>query len=171
MNRCAELYPLPFEARVRVGMGLLWATERNRATKMKGQTNSRILAPKLQRRLRDDMTDSERRLWSMLRSRQIENRKFRRRHPYERFILDFVGLDIGLVIEVDGGRHAGSATDRERDRFLQGAGFTVLQLWNHDVLENLDGVSKAIRTTVLKLLATYPHSSPPLEGEGTKPGH
>lgn len=85
---------------------------------MQGQTNRRILEPKLQCRLRNDMTDAERKLWQHLHGRQLDGCKFRRQHPYHDFVLDFVCLDRKLVIEVDGGQHVGSQSDAARDRFL-----------------------------------------------------
>ena len=45
------------------------------------------------------------------------------------FIGDFVASEIGLVIEVDGNRHANrGATDARRDAKLRRLGFTVLRL-------------------------------------------
>ncbi len=49
------------------------------------------------------MTDAERKLWSILRGRQIEGLKFRRQHPFKNYILDFVCLEEKIIIEVDGG--------------------------------------------------------------------
>jgi very-short-patch-repair endonuclease len=138
---------------------------------MKGQTHPCILRSKLQRRLRTNMTDAERRLWSMLRGRQIEGCKFRRQHPYEHFILDFVCLDIGLVIEADGGQHLDNPTDRERDEALNLAGFQVLRFWNHDILQNSELVGEAIFRAVSNLKVTHPLPNPPPEGEGEKSDH
>jgi very-short-patch-repair endonuclease len=73
--------------------------------KMKGQTNKQLLERKTQRKLRRNMIDAELRLWQCLKSRQLRGFKFRRQHPFEDFILDFVCLEALLVIEVDGGQH------------------------------------------------------------------
>lgn len=59
-------------------------------TIMCGQTNKGILEPKLQRRLRNNATDTERALWQRLRARQLDGCKFRRQHPFGDYILDFV---------------------------------------------------------------------------------
>ncbi len=72
---------------------------------VKGQTNQRILKHKIQRGLRKNMTEAELRLWQCLRQRQIGGFKFRRQHPFNDHILDFVCLEAKLVIEVDGGQH------------------------------------------------------------------
>ena len=55
------------------------------------------------RRLRRDMTDAERELWSRLRDRQMRGLKFRRQMPIEGFVADFACVEARLVIEVDGG--------------------------------------------------------------------
>ena len=135
---------------------------------MKGQSHHGILAPKLQRVLRARMTDAERRMWSLLRGKQMAGCKFRRQHPFERWILDFVCLELRLIVEVDGGQHADAPDDRARDRFFEGAGFTILRFWNHDVLQQGDAVADAIYRTVMQLRATHPHPNPPPEGEGVE---
>src|SRR6266852_5901992 len=84
----------------RGGQGRGWVTQ------VKGQTNANILRRKLQRQLRHKPTDAERKLWSVLRARQMAGYKFRRQHPFGDYILDFVCLEARLVIEVDGGQHA-----------------------------------------------------------------
>ena len=134
---------------------------------MKGQTNQRILKPKLQRRLRNSPTDAEHRLWQRLRGRQIEDCKFRRQHPYADFILDFVCLERQTVVELDGSQHAGANdSDAARTLVLESDGFTVLRFWNNEVFENIEGVLEAIRQCLEQHGATPSPPNPPLEGEG-----
>jgi very-short-patch-repair endonuclease len=45
-----------------------------------------------------------------------------------------------LVVEVGGGQHADSQTDKVRDVSLSAAGYRVLRFWNSDVLANREGV-------------------------------
>jgi very-short-patch-repair endonuclease len=130
---------------------------------MKGQTNRSILGPKLQRRLRNAPTDAERKLWRRLKGRQLENCKFRRQHPFENYIADFVCLERFLVIELDGGQHT-EAADFERTSRLEKFGFLILRFWNNDVLLNTDGVMEAIRLALGARAPSPPN--PPLEGEG-----
>jgi len=40
--------------------------------------------------------------------------------------------------------------DRKRDKFFEENGFTVLRIWNNEVLENLDGVLERVRVTCLQ---------------------
>lgn len=131
---------------------------------MKGQTGESVQGSKLQRTLRRNMTDAERKLWYRLRSNQL-GVKFRRQHPFENFILDFVCLQVGLVVEVDGGQHVEQAEyDAQRTAALEKAGFRVLRFWNNQVMNELDSVVEVIRLD----LETHPHPSLPPEGEGVK---
>jgi very-short-patch-repair endonuclease len=94
------------------------------------------------------MTDAERRLWSKLRMRQLDGHKFRRQAPFERYILDFVCLEKRIVVEVDGGQHADSASDSVRTAFLATRGFRVIRFWNAEVLRDLDSVLNRILTAL-----------------------
>ena len=130
---------------------------------MKGQTNRSILGPKLQRRLRNAPTDAERNLWRRLKGRQLENCKFRRQHPFENYIVDFVCLERSVVVEIDGSQHT-EAADFKRTSRLKKFGFVVLRFWNNDALLNTEGVMEAIRLALEALAPSPPN--PPLEGEG-----
>ena len=125
---------------------------------MHGQTNKYVLNNKLQGTLRNNMTDAERKLWRFLRGRQFDGFKFRRQHPYEQYILDFVCLEKKLVVEVDGGQHAEEKLhDSERTLFLGKAGFTVLRFWNHEVMVQMD----AVRECIWRALHDDAYPSPP----------
>ena len=91
------------------------------------------------------MTETERRLWRRLRMRDLEGHKFRRQRPIGPYIVDFVCLTRGLIIEVDGGQHAERAeADAHRTAYLTARGFRVLRFWNNEVSANLEGVCEAI---------------------------
>ncbi|WP_439372439.1 endonuclease domain-containing protein [Bradyrhizobium sp. DASA03120] len=102
------------------------------------------------RRLREWQTSAEAKLWQALRNRQLAHWKFRRQHPVDRYVVDFVTLD-GRLIEVDGVTHS-SPTEIERDeprtKALEASGFLVLRVSNTDVYENLEGVLELIRTSL-----------------------
>jgi very-short-patch-repair endonuclease len=100
------------------------------------------------RQLRKNMTDAECALWRLLRQRQINGLRFRRQVPIDHYIVDFACLEARLVIEVDGGQHFESETDKRRDAYLQVQGFRVLRFWNNDVLSNPDGVHRVITETL-----------------------
>ena len=95
--------------------------------------------------LRRNQTDAELRLWMRLRSRQLSGYRFRRQHPVGPYVVDFICIEAGLVVEVDGGQHS---LDKERDQlrteYLERAGFRVVRFWNNDVLLNTANVLEEI---------------------------
>lgn len=100
------------------------------------------------RRLRQTLTDAERRLWSALRGRQLGGWKFRRQHPVGPYILDFACLEGRLAVEADGGQHADSHYDERRSLWLIDQGWRVVRFWNNDILQNTEGVL----TEILRVL-------------------
>jgi len=95
------------------------------------------------RHLRRRQTDFERKLWYALRNRQLAKFKFRRQQPIGPYIADFFCSEVGLIIELDGSQH-GEPENRRRDEkrteFLESRGYKVLRFWNHDLIENMEGV-------------------------------
>ncbi|MFY9974968.1 MAG: DUF559 domain-containing protein [Chromatiaceae bacterium] len=101
------------------------------------------------RRLRREMTFAERLLWAQLRQRELDGFKFRRQHPIGRFIVDFVCIEARVVVEIDGGQHAGRRVrDEARTAWLNGQGYRVLRFWNNEVLQATDAVREAIRSAL-----------------------
>jgi very-short-patch-repair endonuclease len=95
------------------------------------------------------MTDAEKLMWSNLRDRRFQGIKFKRQKPIAGYIVDFVALDLKLIIEIDGGQHAERmAADAVRTRRLEESGYHVVRFWNHDVLGNLEGVLEALAQEV-----------------------
>ena len=92
------------------------------------------------RKLRRNQTDVEKVLWYKLRNRQLKGIKFHRQYQIGPYIVDFVCLEHFLIIELDGGQHAENRKDLSRTKFLEQKGFEVLRFWNHEVLENIEGV-------------------------------
>ncbi len=97
------------------------------------------------RALRRQMTEAEKVMWSKLRDRRLDGVKFKRQKPIAGYIVDFVALDLKLIVEIDGGQHAEKATeDAARTRVLEDSGYHVVRFWNHDVLGNIEGVLEAL---------------------------
>jgi very-short-patch-repair endonuclease len=98
------------------------------------------------RTLRRESTDAEKRLWALLRNRNLDGWKFRRQMPIESFIVDFCCIEARLIVELDGGQHANSRKryDDERSRELRAHGFRVLRFWNSEVLHETEGVIQEI---------------------------
>jgi very-short-patch-repair endonuclease len=108
------------------------------------------------RRLRKDMTEAERRLWSLLRNRKLTRLKFRRQVPVGPYVADFLSFQARLIVEADGGHHADSPHDATRDTWFRHQGFTVIRYWNSDILTNPD----AILATLLERARAYQETAP-----------
>ncbi|HKY90133.1 MAG TPA: endonuclease domain-containing protein [Nevskiaceae bacterium] len=121
------------------------------------------------RRLRHELTDAERLVWSCLRDRRFLGLKFRRQFSIGIYIADFVCVESKLVVELDGGQHVlQEEYDARRSAFLEGAGYRVVRFWNHDVLRDLSVVLESLRSTALEQAAlTRPFGPPsPARGRG-----
>ena len=92
------------------------------------------------RRLRKDMTDAERKLWSLLRNRTLARCKFRRQVAIGPYVADFLSFEARLIVEADGGQHASVPRDPTRDAWFRHQSFTVARYWNCDILNNPSGV-------------------------------
>jgi very-short-patch-repair endonuclease len=57
------------------------------------------------KKLRENQTEAEEKLWLAVKNNQIEGYKFRRQHPLSIYIADFYCHALKLVIEIDGGYH------------------------------------------------------------------
>ncbi len=100
------------------------------------------------RRLRREMTVSEKKLWVVLRALQLP---IRRQAPIGRYLVDFAIHSAGLIIEVDGGRHdlpEAQLHDATRDEWLRSQGYRVLRFRNEQALNDPDGVVEAILETL-----------------------
>ena len=99
--------------------------------------------------LRANQTEAEQRLWYHLRAHRFMELKFKRQKPMGCYIVDFVCVEYRLIIEIDGGQHAEQAGyDLQRDAWLRSQGYTVLRFWNHEVMQQLEGVLEQIRSTI-----------------------
>ena len=103
------------------------------------ERRSRLLAERAQR-MRHAPTASEAALWRRLRGRRL-GVQFRRQVVLGRFIVDFVAPSARLIVEVDGGWHAGREdADARRDAVLQRLGYRVLRL-SAELVEREVGVA------------------------------
>ncbi|MBZ9728702.1 endonuclease domain-containing protein [Salegentibacter sp. JZCK2] len=98
------------------------------------------------RKLRQNMTSSEKMLWEHLNNNQL-GYKFRRQHPLQSFIVDFYCHQFKLVIEIDGGYHNSKkqkVADQEREELLQFQELHILRFTNEEVVENIQKVIEQI---------------------------
>jgi isoleucyl-tRNA synthetase len=99
-------------------------------------------------------TESETILWNHLKGKQLADAKFRRQHIIDEFIVDFVCLSKGLIVEVDGGYHLKPEVieaDKTRTEILADLGYQVIRFTNEEVISNIDGVLLKIKTKLDKL--------------------
>ena len=85
------------------------------------------------RKLRNNMTEQEKKLWYYLRKRFINNCSFRRQYPIGNYIVDFICRKKNLIIEIDGGQHNENIirlNDLERTKYLETKGYRILRFWN-----------------------------------------
>jgi very-short-patch-repair endonuclease len=112
------------------------------------------------RQLRRKSTYAEDHLWQRLRAHRLGGWKWKRQVPFGPFILDFLCVDAGLVIELDGGCHEERwAYDLRRTSYLQARGLRVIRFPNDAVLRDADEVC----TQILR-------ACPPSPSRGCAPG-
>jgi len=101
----------------------------------------------LARSLRENLTDSEQRLWLQLRRKQILGVQFYRQKPLGNYIADFYAPKVKLVIEIDGSQHLETTQakyDQQRTAYLEQQGLRVLRFTTLEVLQELETVTEAI---------------------------
>ena len=104
------------------------------------------------KKLRQNMSEAETRLWHHLRAGRLNGYKFRRQQPMGNYIVDFVCVTPKLIIEADGGQHAEQAEyDQARSLYLNDLGFTVLRFWNDEILRQTDEVLAEILRVLQEL--------------------
>jgi very-short-patch-repair endonuclease len=101
-------------------------------------------------------------LWSILRNRQLTGVKFRRQFSLGKYILDFYSPEYKLGIEADGGQHyenSGKQRDKIRTEKLSRLGVKILRFSDLDILNNIEGTWEVIQG-VLEKKTPSPQSSP-----------
>ena len=109
---------------------------------------------------RNHPTEAESLLWSVLSGKGLDGVKFRRQHIIGQYIADFVCLDKGLVVELDGHHHSlppFCEDDAVRTEYLNKEGYHVIRFTNEQVIHHLDDTLKQIRAAL---------RTPPLGGWG-----
>jgi very-short-patch-repair endonuclease len=108
-----------------------------RRTTPKGYESARLL--------RKEPTPAERKLWAYLRGNKLNGINFRRQHAIGNYVSDFCSVKHKLIIELDGSQHLGQEEyDEERTEYLESQGYKVIRFWNNQVMNDIEGVIKAI---------------------------
>ena len=98
------------------------------------------------------LTKSAAALWKyLLKGQQMMGYKFRRERPILNYIVDFVCLELLLIIEVDGITHENELAkqkDALRDKQLNEIGFSVLRFKSAEVLSQLEYVKSDIENWI-----------------------
>ncbi|MEO9533741.1 MAG: leucine--tRNA ligase [Crocinitomicaceae bacterium] len=101
--------------------------------------------------MRAKPTKAEEILWKELKGKKLEF-KFRRQHPIDNFIPDFVCLTKRLIIEVDGEIHLNQQEDdQKRTEKLESLGYKVLRFENSEIINDLNSVVKSIQNHLVEL--------------------
>jgi len=103
--------------------------------------------------LRNRSTSAEVALWNILKSRNLDGRKFRRQHSIGNYIVDFCSPSEKLVIELDGNPHGEYhkiEKDKKRDQYIESLGFSVLRFENRLVFQEPEFVKNEIRKTFIR---------------------
>ena len=86
--------------------------------------------------LRKNLTSAEATLWTLLKGKQLEGRKFRRQHSVGYYVLDFYCPSEKLTIELDGQHHFtedGMKHDEERTKYINSLNIRVIRFENEEV--------------------------------------
>mgnify|MGYP003390696419 CR=1 FL=1 len=97
--------------------------------------------------LRNSLTPAEAKLWTYLKTNNLEGRKFRRQHSIGQYILDFYCASEKLAIELDGEDHFTRFRhlyDQERDAFIMQFKIKVIRFENKLIFQNSNFVLKKI---------------------------
>ena len=103
------------------------------------------------KKLRDNATKAEEKVWLAVKNNQIEGFKFRRQHPLSFYIADFYCHALKLVIEIDGGYHLTEEQqllDEERTKNIEFQGLKVIRFTNEEVLAQLPEVIDKIKAFI-----------------------
>ncbi|MCZ4343229.1 endonuclease domain-containing protein [Sphingomonadaceae bacterium G21617-S1] len=127
-----------------------------------GPPTFRPRATSLAKKLRNNATGVERKLWQHLRNSQLKGFKFSRQMPVAGFVCDFLCRSARLVIELDGGQHDSQTDEDEtRTRRIEAEGYRVIRFWNNDVNDGIEGVLLRIS----EALEAHPQPLPHAGGE------
>lgn len=120
------------------------------------------------RKLRKNQTDAEKKLWTILRNRQINRVEFRRQFSIGRYVLDFYCPEFRLGIEADGGQHY-QDKDRKRDEIRRGnlkkLGVEIIRFNDREILTNINGVYEIIQKAIEKKKGNPPSPQSSPQGE------
>lgn len=97
---------------------------------------------------------AQRRLWEVMRNRQLDGFKFIRQVLVEPFIVDFACIEHKIIVELDGGPNTEQQHyDQRRTEYLRNKGFIVVRFWYNEVLTNMTSVLNTLRAELAHSLS------------------
>ena len=116
----------------------------------------------LAKKMRKEYTEAEGMLWDLLRDNKL-GVKFRRQHPIDKYIVDFICLQEKLIVEADGDYHTTDEQkfyDAERTRVLNDIGFEVIRFANEEITKHPYKVNGTIKARIEQKRAESSNNSP-----------
>ena len=117
------------------------------------------------RKLRKEMTETEKILWNKLKSKQLKNIKFIRQMPVyvytenswlDRYIIpDFLCREFKLIIELDWSIHNLKKIyelDKYKEKLLLNLWYTIIRFKNEEIYNNLE---KSLNKIAASTIRTY----------------
>jgi very-short-patch-repair endonuclease len=107
----------------------------------------------LAKKLRNDSTRSEIKLWGFLKGKQLKGYSFSRQKPLDKYIADFYSYDLKLVIELDGITHQFEDVqekDKIKQEKLESLGLKVLRFEDEEVINDIDNVLRVVEKYIFE---------------------
>jgi len=107
----------------------------------------------LARKLRNDSTKLEIKLWMELKGKQIYGYDFQRQKPLLNYIVDFYCNELELVIELDGYSHQFEEVvikDEYKEAELKKYGLTILRFDDDEIMKDMNNVLKTIEQYIIE---------------------
>lgn len=116
----------------------------------------------LARKLRNNSTKSEIRLWQQLKGKQLFGYDFHRQKPLLNYIGDFYCYELNLVIELDGYTHQFEdiiIKDETKQKELEKIGLTILRFDDDEVMKDINNVLITLEGYIHKFEKHTPNPS------------
>ena len=116
----------------------------------------------LAKKLRNNSTKSEIKLWLKLKNKQQYNYKFIRQKPIDSYILDFYCPELELGIELDGYSHELVEVfhkDLKKEKRLNELGIVILRFKDEQVFNDIEHVIKEIEFYIFEFEKHTPNPS------------
>ena len=102
--------------------------------------------------LRHSLTAAEAVLWTHLKKRQLDGKKFRRQESIGPYIVDFFCPEYRVIVELDGAPHfepGAAGYDARRTEYLKERGMRVVRFENKAVYKDVEAVLEEIRRNLV----------------------